>query len=104
MKTFMLLILVSLPSFAIELCEQQSSSFEIPPEISAVLDATSLLWWSVSSSQYEQAACKTHNVPEYDWWLANKSGDTKTDAAIKGYQFHDQSPELLSAFRDITKN
>jgi hypothetical protein len=104
MKMLILLTLFSFSSFAAELCDEPSKSFEMPADIVAAIDATSLLWWSVSPSQYNQAPCKTHEVPEYDWWLENHGGDRRRDRRVKGFEFKDQPEELLNAFRDITRN
>ncbi len=104
MKLFILFTLFSLPSFAGEICEDTSTSFEMPAEIVAVMDAVALQWWSVSPTQYNQAACKTYEVPEYDWWLENQDFGQRRDREVKGYRFNDQPEELINAFKDIVKN
>ncbi len=104
MKLLILFVLFSFSSFAGEICDEPSNSFEMPADIVAAIDATSLLWWSVSPTQYKQAVCKTHEAPEYDWWLENQAAGARRDRQVKGFRFDDQPEDLINAFKDITKN
>lgn len=103
-KTFMFLALFSFSSFAAEICDEPTRSFEMPADILAVVDAVALQWWSVSPTQYNQAVCKTFEVPEYDWWLENNGSDNRRNRNVKGYRFQDQPQNLIDAFEDIVKN
>ncbi len=103
MKNWCFTLLLSLSAFADENCVAPGT-FDFEPPIILAMDAVALEWNAVSPTQYENAFCKTHEVPDYDQWLATQTAPLRPRQSIKGFEFRGQSQKLLNAFRDITRN
>lgn len=96
---YLFLFLISFSVYAHENCEQHSPV--VGQEMNQVMDAVALTWWSVSYSQYDNAVCKSNDVPDWDAYFATQPDDRDVDREINGFQFKDESKPLLDAFRDI---
>lgn len=105
MKTLILTILLSFSVQAFETCNTPvTPAPSVIDELIPAMDAVALMWWSVSPSQYENAVCKAHTVPDYDAWFGTLGNERRRDKRINGYRFEDQPQSLLDAFKDLTKN
>ncbi len=105
MKTLILTIMLSLSAHAFERCESPGSPAPaVIQDLIPAMDAVALMWWSVSPTQYENAVCKAHEIPDYDAWFETLGNERRKDSRIKGHRFEDQPKILLDAFKDLTKN
>lgn len=101
MKLLFILIFFSLSAFAHEDCDIPASPSVVSDDLLKVMDAVALEWWSVSPTQYENAFCKTKEVPDYDAWFDALPQEKMRDRKIKGLDLKNQPAFLLEAFKDL---
>lgn len=103
MNMFIFLLLLPVLSFAHENCGIPGHDPVLSDDMTKVADAIALEWWSVSPTQFENAFCKTKEVPDYDAWFASQTRKPK-NRKVKGFDLKNQPEVLLEAFRDLVPN